>query len=85
VFPALRKPLYIGRAVRIRKDGKIGIAVCDRDPPPLNSKILNERLEEIGVVVDVFGPVNEPYIRIRLTETGRERFTPNGRLYTLLE
>lgn len=33
--------------------------------PKLNSKVYDEKGNEIGVVIDVLGPVREPYVSVK--------------------
>ncbi len=39
------------------------------DPAPIGSTAIDENLDTIGRVVDVFGPVDEPYLAVHPTET----------------
>lgn len=44
-----------------------GLVVCrlpGDDPPDIGADALNESLEDVGRVVDVFGPVARPYVAI---------------------
>jgi len=48
-----------------------GVAVCrtprveeDTDPPAIGTTVVDESLEELGRVVDVFGPVDRPYLAV---------------------
>ena len=34
--------------------------------PPLNAVLVDERMRPMGRVKDVFGPVEQPYARVRL-------------------
>jgi RNA-binding protein len=37
------------------------------DIPELNSKVFNKRMELIGRIFDIFGPVDQPYISIKMS------------------
>jgi rRNA processing protein Gar1 len=34
-------------------------------PPPLGSKVFDSNLHPIGVILDVFGPIQSPYLSIK--------------------
>jgi RNA-binding protein len=44
-----------------------GVAVAraeDDDPPAIGTELVNERLDTVGSVVDIFGPVERPYLAV---------------------
>ncbi len=49
--------------------------------PPLRAPVVNSELVEIGVVGDVFGPVERPYVSIRPKESAS--VSPGTRVYVL--
>jgi rRNA processing protein Gar1 len=60
--------------IKLRRLGKILHASKSRsliaklekpNPPKLGSKIFDEKLKEVGIVTDVFGPTSSPYISIK--------------------
>lgn len=54
-----------------------GLAVArsdDHTHPDIGDRVVDERLEDVGEVVDVFGPVDRPYVAV----TSRDR--PEGLL-----
>ena len=53
----------IGEVVRTAQ----GLAVLrsdDDDHPDIGTEVVDERLETVGRVVDVFGPVERPYLAV---------------------
>ena len=53
----------VGEAVRAAQ----GLAVLrsdDDDHPDIGTEVVDERLETVGRVVDVFGPVERPYLAV---------------------
>ena len=53
----------VGEAVRTAQ----GLAVLradDDDHPDIGTEVVDERLETVGRVVDVFGPVERPYLAV---------------------
>lgn len=76
---------------KIKKLGNIsfftdlGFAII-KDPPKLpkiRSDVINERMEHIGVVHDIFGPVKSPYISIRIKEQYKAVLPTGTTLYVL--
>lgn len=44
-----------------------GVAVlrsADSEPPAIGTQTVDERLEDTGPIVDVFGPVDNPYLAV---------------------
>ncbi len=42
--------------------------------PEIGDQVVDEELREVGVVFDIFGPVNKPYIAIRPSVKDPERY-----------
>ena len=51
--------------------------------PKIGSVVVTERMEKIGKVYDVFGPVKRPYISVRLYDTTKAHALRNQRVYVL--
>ncbi len=55
----------LGKVLHISNRGSIIVRV-DKTPPLGNKSIvLDKQAQEIGTIVDIFGPVSNPYIAIR--------------------
>ena len=76
---------------RIKKIGKVlhrsdlGLAIL-KDPPKLpkiGSDVVNENMEHIGIVNDIFGPVKEPYVSVKVKKEWDERITSDTMLYVI--
>jgi RNA-binding protein len=53
----------VGEVVRTAQG--LAILRCpDAEHPRLGTAVLNEDLEEVGRIVDVFGPVTRPYLAV---------------------
>jgi RNA-binding protein len=53
----------LGEVVRVAQ----GIAIArvgDDDPPAIGAPVVDEDLADVGRVVDVFGPVGNPYVAV---------------------
>lgn len=56
----------------MRRAGRVigvaqGVAVlraADDDPVAIGTPVLDERLERVGAVVDIFGPIDRPYLAV---------------------
>lgn len=58
----------IGSVVRTAQ----GVAVVrteDEAYPDIGTSVVDENLTDVGTVVDVFGPVNRPYVAVSPDET----------------
>lgn len=44
--------------------GLIVVRSTDRSHPDVGTTVVDERLDEVGEVVDVFGPVEQPYVSV---------------------
>lgn len=54
----------------VRTHGLLVVRSADDDPPDIGATVLDESLSEIGRVVDVFGPVERPYVAVTLADEG---------------
>ena len=57
----------IGEVVRVAQ----GLAVArvgDEDHPDIGTMVIDESLSSVGRVVDVFGPVSNPYVAVSADE-----------------
>lgn len=41
------------------------------DPPDIGTRVITEDLDEIGTIVDVFGPVSSPYAAVAIDDDRR--------------
>ena len=52
-----------GRTVGIAQN--LAVVRCEDDrPPEIGTAVVDERLSRVGRVVDVFGPVERPYLAV---------------------
>lgn len=76
---------------RIKKLGTImffsdlGNAILKNPPklPKIGSNVVTERMEHIGKIVDIFGPVKCPYVSIKIKPQYKESFNVNTLLYVI--
>ncbi|MFW9792661.1 MAG: H/ACA ribonucleoprotein complex subunit GAR1 [Candidatus Thorarchaeota archaeon] len=55
----------LGKVLHISKRGSI-IIQTDKTPPVGDrSVILDKKAQEVGTIIDVFGPVKNPYVAVR--------------------
>ncbi|MBY9000408.1 MAG: H/ACA RNA-protein complex protein Gar1 [Candidatus Heimdallarchaeota archaeon] len=76
---------------RIKKLGRIlhrsdlGHAIL-KDPPKLpkiGSDVVTESMEHIGIVNDIFGPVKQPYVSVKVKKEWDEKLTSDMVLYVI--
>lgn len=53
----------IGEAVRMAQ-GKLVVRSPDEHYPDLGSVVVDEDLDDVGTVVSIFGPVDQPYLAV---------------------
>ncbi|NHN40340.1 H/ACA RNA-protein complex component Gar1 [Halorubellus sp. JP-L1] len=69
----------VGEVVRVAQ----GLAIArasDDDPPRIGAGVVDENLDEVGRVVDVFGPVGRPYVAVT-ADDGRPALLLGEKLY----
>lgn len=69
-----------GSVVRISQ-GLLVVRAADPDVPAIGTEILDENLEEVGHVVDVFGPTAAPYLAVTPREGVHEAGLLQAPLY----
>ncbi|TFG09085.1 hypothetical protein EU534_02455 [Candidatus Heimdallarchaeota archaeon] len=76
---------------KIKKLGNIsffsdlGLAIV-KDPPKLpkiRSHVVNEKMDHVGQVYDIFGPVKAPYISVKIKDQYKDKLTTDSTLYVL--
>jgi rRNA processing protein Gar1 len=55
---------FLGRTLHLLPSGRLVAKV--ESAPPIGSIVYDRMLKPVGRVEDVFGPVNDPYIQIRM-------------------
>jgi RNA-binding protein len=53
----------VGEVVRVAQ-GKAVVRVPDDEFPPIGTEVIDESLDVVGRVVDVFGPAARPYLTV---------------------
>lgn len=44
--------------------GVVVVRCFGPDPPQIGATVVDEQLEQVGTIVDVFGPVDRPYLAV---------------------
>ena len=76
---------------KIKKLGNInffsdlGLAIVKDPPklPKLRSHVVNEKMEHVGSIHDIFGPVKAPYVSVKIKEQFKDQLTTDTILYVL--
>lgn len=58
----------LGKVLHVSKSGRLIIKAYTK-PPPVNTIVFDENLDEIGFVYDVMGPVSSPYISVQVEKS----------------
>ncbi len=72
-------PRRVGTVSHISRRGTI--VLRSEQTPPLGVEVVDKRVVPVGTIVDVFGPVKNPYVAVRpySREELASRKTPSGR------
>jgi RNA-binding protein len=71
----------LGEAVRTAQ-GVLVVRSPDDSTPDIGTEVIDESLEPVGHVVDVFGPVERPYIAVSPTDGVRLAMLVGSPVYT---
>jgi RNA-binding protein len=55
----------LGKVLHISKRGSIILRTEKTPPVGDRSIVLDKNAQEVGIIIDVFGPVKEPYVAVR--------------------
>jgi rRNA processing protein Gar1 len=64
----------LGKIIHASKSRSLIVKLEKPNPPKLGSKVFDEKLKEIGIVTDVFGPVSSPYVSIKPSTVKLENY-----------
>ena len=59
----------------------VAIVRLDDDPPDIGTVVVDDSLSKVGRVVDVFGPVDRPYVAVTPTEGTSPASLVGSKLY----
>ncbi|MEM0204083.1 MAG: Gar1/Naf1 family protein [Archaeoglobaceae archaeon] len=59
------KLVALGKPEKVSKSGLLLISVSPTAIPNIGEKVVTRKMEKIGVVVDVIGPVTSPYVLVK--------------------
>lgn len=57
----------VGEVVRVAQ-GVAVVRCANDDPPDIGTDVVDENVADVGRVVDVFGPVDRPYLAVSPVE-----------------
>jgi len=55
----------LGKVLHISNRGSIILRTEKTPPVGDRSIVLDKKAQEVGIIIDVFGPVKEPYVAVR--------------------
>ena len=56
----------LGKVLHVSKRGSLILRTEKTPPVGPDAVVMNKKAEEIGFILDVFGPVKSPYVSVRL-------------------
>ncbi|MFC7134210.1 MULTISPECIES: H/ACA ribonucleoprotein complex subunit GAR1 [Salinibaculum] len=71
----------LGEAVRTAQ-GVLVVRSPDETTPDIGTEVVDESLATVGRVVDVFGPVERPYLAVSLAQDVRPALLVGSPVYT---
>jgi len=71
----------VGTVVRTAGGLAIARAETGEEPPRIGSAVVDESLSTVGRVVDVFGPVDRPYVAVTPNDDEGLATLVGGKLY----
>lgn len=57
--------LPLGRPEKLSKSGMLLVRIQPINLPKIGEKVVNRKMEQIGVVYDIIGPITAPYALIK--------------------
>ena len=51
--------------------------------PKIGSNVVNEKMEHVGNVIDIFGPVKKPFVSVKLKPQFKDKITEDTMLYII--
>lgn len=58
---------YLGFPKHKTKTGFLVVQIRTKTIPPIGSSVITRRMKKIGRILDIIGPVSEPYAVVKLT------------------
>ena len=55
----------LGKILHLSKSRSLIVKMDSKQHVAVQSKVLDSKLKEIGIIQDIFGPVSSPYVSIR--------------------
>ena len=55
----------LGKVLHLSKSGNLILRLESPEPPPMRAEVCNHKLEKIGIINNVLGPVRAPYVSIQ--------------------
>ena len=74
----------LGKVLHLSKSGNLILRLENNNPPPVGREVFDPKLEKIGTVNNVLGPVSTPYLSLTPAsdETGEKSV---GKIAYLIE
>uniref|UniRef100_A0A7J2TIZ4 H/ACA RNA-protein complex protein Gar1 n=1 Tax=Archaeoglobus fulgidus TaxID=2234 RepID=A0A7J2TIZ4_ARCFL len=61
----MKKLINLGKPEKTTKSGLLLLPLQPTNVPRIGEKVVTRKMEEVGIVVDIIGPVSSPYALIK--------------------
>ncbi len=55
----------LGKVLHLSKSGNLILRIESTEPPPTGVEVCNYKLERVGIVNNILGPVKAPYVSVQ--------------------
>ena len=55
----------LGKVLHLSKSGNVILRLESPEPPPIGVEVCNYKLERVGIVNNILGPVKAPYVSVQ--------------------
>ncbi|MCS7119022.1 MAG: hypothetical protein RMH75_01675 [Archaeoglobaceae archaeon] len=61
----MRKLILLGKPKKVSKSGLLLVSISPTNLPRIGERVVTRKLEEVGTVVDIIGPIVSPYALVK--------------------
>lgn len=68
----MKKLINLGKPAKTTKSGFILVPVSPMNIPKIGDRVVTRKMEEVGVIVDLIGPVSSPFALVKPSKVVNE-------------
>jgi len=68
----MRKLINLGKPAKTTKSGFILVPVSPTNIPKVGERVVTRKMEEVGIIVDLIGPVSSPFALVKPSKVVNE-------------